>query len=73
MSKLKRVNAGVPKILILGPFFSLIYVNGFPRGLHFNFKLLVDDSLLFPVIHDVDATALKLNNDLVKIQDWVDS
>ena len=32
--------------------------------------MCVDDTSLFSVIHDVDASSAALNNDLVKIQEW---
>ena len=40
------------------------------QGLHSDVKLFVDDTSLFSVIHDVDASSATLNNDLVKIQEW---
>ena len=36
-------------------------------------KLFADDTSFFSVIHDVDASSAKLNNDLVKIQEWVNN
>ena len=32
--------------------------------------MCADDTSLFSVIHDVDASSAALNNDLVKIQEW---
>ena len=52
-------------------FFFLIYINDPPQGLHSDVKLFADDTSLFSVIHDVDASSTTLNNDLVKIQEWV--
>ena len=69
-SKWQNVNAGVPQGLVLGPLFFLIYVNDLPQGLRSDVKLSADDTSLFSVIHDVDASPATLNNDLVKIQEW---
>ena len=35
-----------------------------------NPKLFVDDTSLFSIVHDPNATANDLNNDLSKINDW---
>ena len=56
--------------MVLGPLFFLIYVNDLPQGLRSDVKLSADDTSLFSVIHDVDASPATLNNDLVKIQEW---
>ena len=69
-SKWQNVNAGVPQGSVLGPLFFLIYVNDLPQGLRSDVKLSTDDTSLFSVIHDVDASPATLNNDLVKIQEW---
>ena len=52
------------------PLFFLIYINDFPQGLHSYVKLLADNTSLFSVIYDNDASPATLKNDLVKIQKW---
>ena len=51
--------------------FFLIYINDLLQGLQSDVKLFVDDILLLSLIVDVDASASKLNNALIKIRDWV--
>ena len=48
--------------------FSFIYVNDIPRGLHSDVELFADETSLFSIIDNVNASASKLNNDLIKIQ-----
>ena len=69
-SKWQNVNAGVPQGLVLRPLFFLIYINDLPQGLHSDVKLSADETSLFSVMHDVDASSATLNNDLVKFQEW---
>ena len=66
------VNAGVPQDSILGPFliFFLVYINDLADRLSLNAKYFADDTSLFLVIHDVDTSVNKLNNDLYQINKW---
>ena len=66
------VNAGVPQGSILGPFliFFLVYINDLADRLSLNAKYFADDTSLFLVIHDVDTSVNKLNNDLYQINKW---
>ena len=61
-----NVNAGS----ILGPPLCLIYVNDLSDGLSSNAKLFADDTSLFTVVHDINTSAILLNSDLNKINDW---
>ena len=49
--------------------FTFIYINELPQGLNTNVKLFVDVTSLFLVVN-VNVSASRLNNDLVKMQDW---
>ena len=65
-----NIEAGVPEGSILGPLFFLIYINDLSDNLITNPKLFADDTSLFSIVHDPNATANDLNNDLAKINDW---
>ena len=65
-----NIEAGVPQGSILGPLFFLIYINDLSDNLITNPKLFADDTSLFSIVHDPNATANDLNNDLAKINDW---
>ena len=64
ISSCADVNAGVLQDSILGSLPFLIYINDLTDGLSSNVKLFADDTSLFSVVHIVNTTANKLNNDL---------
>ena len=69
-SNWERVKAGVPQGSILGPLLFLIYIKDISIDLENNVKLFADDTCLFSVVKDPLISAISLNNDLFKIQQW---
>ena len=65
-----NVHAGVPQGSILGSLLFLIYSNDLADDLSSNVKLFADDASLFSVVHDVNAAARELNDDLKKMNKW---
>ena len=61
---------GVPQGSILWAILFLIYINDFTNDLSSSAKLFTDDTSLFSVVFNVDASAEELNEDLAKVQDW---
>ena len=60
----------MPQGSVLGPLFFLIYIKDPPLGLAINVKLFGDDNSLFLGVSNASVSAVRQNNDLVKIRDW---
>ena len=52
-------------------FHFLVYIKNLADGLSSNAKLFADDISLFLVIHDVDTSVNKINNNFYPINEWV--
>ena len=63
-------NSGAPQGSIVGLLPFLIYRNYLADELLSNSRLIADDTSLFSVVHEIDSSAAKLNNDLAKKRHW---
>ena len=66
---LADVNAWVAQVFTISLLLSLIYVNDLSDDLS-NAKLFADDTSLFYAVHNVNASAGEVSNDLIKIDKW---
>ena len=64
------VKVGVPQGPILGPLFSLIYINNLSENLKSTVKCFADDTSIFHVVKDANTLAEILNHDLTRISEW---
>ena len=70
-SSCTSIEAGVPQESIHGPLlFFFIHINDLSDDLTTNAKLFADDTSLFSIVRDMNASTTNLNNDLNKIKNW---
>ena len=65
-----NICTGVMQRSVLRPFLFLIYINDLQNDIKSKWKLFVDDTSLFSVVHGIDTSANDLNHDLEKISGW---
>ena len=70
-SNWSKIKVGVPQGSILEPLLFFVYINDLPEGLTTNAKLFADDTSFFSVFLDSMSSSVLLNNELLKISQWV--
>ena len=65
-----NVHAIVLQGSILGSLLLSVYIHDLADDLSSNIKLFADDTSLFSVVQDVNASAREINDDLKKIYNW---
>ena len=63
------VNVGVRQGSMLGPLLFLIYIKDLSDNLPSHVRFFADDTSLFSVIHDINASSGELNEGLKKISE----
>ena len=54
----------------MGPLLFLIYINDIVNNLTSNARLFADDTSLYVLVNNPNEAAVKLNEDLLKLDSW---
>jgi hypothetical protein len=66
-----KINVGVPQGSVLGPLLFLIFINDITYVIkNCKIRLFADDTCLFIEVEDPNVTAIELNEDLEKLNQW---
>lgn len=71
-SRPRSVKFGVPQGSVLGPLLFIIYINDLPKSTNLNMTLFADDSTVLCSEQNMPALALKINNSLKSIIEWME-
>ncbi|MCG8431315.1 MAG: reverse transcriptase family protein, partial [Candidatus Omnitrophica bacterium] len=69
-SSLMKTDAGVPQGSVLGPILFIMFINDLSTAVISDLFLFADDSTLINVFSEAPASIMKLNTDLLAIEDW---
>ena len=69
-SQLVDINSGAPQGSILGPLFSLVFINDIILELETNPYLFADDTFMLDIFSDPVESAARINRDLMRIYAW---
>ena len=72
-SSLQLIKCGVPQGSILGPTLFSIYINDIVQASSLRVRLFADDSALIMSDKSMETLNIKVNNELIKITNWLNN